>query len=675
MSEIQSAITALATCRSALGESVYQTALQALRRQEHLLRAQSAAAERKQVTVMFADISGFTAISETLDPEDVRSLINACFELLGAVINRYDGYIDKFIGDEIMALFGAPIAHENDPERALRAALDMMAALQTFNSQYRNRLPRPLALHFGINTGLVIAGGIGTAARQDYSVMGDTVNLAARLEGLSESGQILVGQNTYRLAAPFFEFKTLEPVSVKGKAKPVQAYRLLKAKVAVAGQARGLKGLASPLVGRNEELAQLKGALKRLQAGQGSLISLIGEAGLGKTRLMADLKAAAPELEIQWASGRGLSYGENAGYLVARRLFFNLMNIPLEATPVEVEKILQTELRRIFPTNLRPEPGARDQRQKTGDAPENAATDAEALSFLDVYPYLAHLLNAPLTDKATQRVKYLSGEALNRRVLQSAAAYITAIAQRAPLVLAFDDLHWADPSSLELIQQLTALTRRSPLLILLLYRPPRPQSRIREFHAQLNQLPNKAHRVIHLNPLTQQESTQLVENLLLRCDEVSKICKLVVAKTEGNPFYVEEVIRALIDDKVLQPKAGPGWIVNARIDDIAIPDTLQGVIMARVDHLTPKHKRLLQVAAVIGRNFDEKLLAQVMDTGSLQQLQALDLITLKKSEPDRRYAFKHIFTQESVYKSLLRRDRRLLHQQIGQALEAQHSDD
>ncbi|HEX9925665.1 MAG TPA: adenylate/guanylate cyclase domain-containing protein, partial [Anaerolineae bacterium] len=274
---IENSITVLEAKRHILGDDVVDASSTALRQElaeiEEREAAQSALrGERKQVTVMFADISGFTAMSEKLDPEEVRSMINACFERLGVVIDRYEGHIDKFIGDEIMALFGAPIAHENDPERALRAALDMMAALAEFNAEHAARIPKPLALHFGINTGLVIAGGIGTRQRQDYSVMGDTVNLASRLEGLSEAGEILVGENTYRLTAPLFEFEALRPVKVKGKENPIQVYQVLRARTA-AGQVRGIDGLTSPLVGRQIEMDILETALDQAHQGQGGVIS------------------------------------------------------------------------------------------------------------------------------------------------------------------------------------------------------------------------------------------------------------------------------------------------------------------------------------------------------------------------------------------------------------------
>jgi predicted ATPase/class 3 adenylate cyclase len=666
--QVEQVINILQAHRGILGDEMVETSAAALRKQlaepDQLQAPRSSlAGERKQVTVMFADISGFTAMSEKLDPEEVRRIINACFERLGAVIERYDGHIDKFIGDEIMALFGAPLTHENDPERALRAALEMVIVLAAFNSEYADQIPQPLALHFGINSGLVIAGGIGTRHRQDYSVLGDPVNLASRLEGLSEAGEILVGEDTYRLAAPLFEFEALKPVKLKGKEKPVKVYRLRQAKTAP-GQVRGIEGLSSPLVGREQEMEQLKAALGKLIDGKGSIISVIGEAGIGKSRLTRELYLECsnePKVEHTiWARGRGLSYGENVSYLVARDLFCNLLEIDPEDSSAETSLILQSELERLF-----------------------------ANRAIEVYPYLAHLLDLPLDEDTAQQLKDLAGEALHRRVLQSAQRYLAAKARQQPLVLVWEDLHWADPSSMELLEILLPLTQQSPLLLLMVYRP-RRESRLWAFHQQVSQHSYDGHTCIELCPLTLEESNRLLRNLLGKCDIPEKTCQLLLAKAEGNPFFIEEVIRSLIDSGVIVRTEDQGWVITAGFDKIQIPDTLQGVIMARIDRLPPEVKRVLQVASVIGRNFSGQVLAQVLnknrslakgkleDAGSLmskllqhlQNLESVNLLSLRKSEPDREYGFTHIFTQESVYQSLLHTDRRQLHQQVGEALEA-----
>ncbi|GAB4410221.1 MAG: hypothetical protein Fur0044_03900 [Anaerolineae bacterium] len=586
--EIEQAITTLEAREGLVDEVVLATTLAALRKQlVELERSETLPlalkGERKQVTVMFADISGFTAMSEKLDPEEVRSMINACFERLGAVIDQYGGHIDKFIGDEIMALFGAPQAHENDPERALRAALDMMAALETFNDEHAGLIPKRLALHFGINTGLVIAGGIGTRQRQDYSVMGDTVNLAARLEDLSEAGETLVGEDTYRLTGPLFEFEPLKPVALKGKEKPVRVYRLLRAKAAP-GRVRGIEGLYSPMVGRERELARAKEILAHFEQGQGGVISVIGDAGLGKSRLISELcdELCRQNNQIEWAEGCALSYGESASYLAARDMFRKLLGLAPDASPHEVSRALRVEVNSLF-------------------------ADQSA----EIFPYLAHLLDAPLDEESAQRLKYVEGETLQQRILQAVQSYLAAKAKHGPLVLVWEDLHWGDPSSLGLLEATLPLTRTSPLLLLLIYRPAR-EGRVWAFHQRVSALLGDDHQIIELAPLTAAESNQLLDNLLESSQLPEKTRRLIISKAEGNPFYVEEVIRSLIDSGALtRSETGRGWVATARLDDITIPDTLQGVIMARIDRLDAEAKRILQVASVIGRTFPYRVLARV----------------------------------------------------------------
>jgi class 3 adenylate cyclase len=589
--DIEQAIVTLETQRPALGDQIVETSLAALRQQlasidRRELSPSPHRAERKQVTVMFADISGFTAMSEKLDPEEVRSMINACFERLGEAIDRYDGHIDKFIGDEIMALFGAPVTHENDPERALRAALEMVEALAEFNLEHAELIPKPLALHFGINSGLAIAGGIGTSHRQDYSVMGDTVNLAARLEDLSEAGEILVGETTYRLTAPLFEFETLKPIKVKGKAQPVRVYRLVKAKAVPAGQIRGIEGLNSPMVGRVQEFARLKETFNRFLNGQGGVVSIIGEAGLGKSRLVKELsQTCIQEAPATWIEGRALSYGESASYLVGRDVLRNLVGLDLEASSMEAGLTLRSAITQLLP--------------------QQAA---------DIYPYLAYLLDIELDHESAQRIKYLEGEALHQQILQAVRTYILASTQQTPLVIVWEDLHWADPSSLRLLETLLAPARAGSLLHLLIYRRPVRESRIWEFQQKINEIMQEAHLIIELASLTPEESGQLLDNLLGSDALPEQVRELIIGKAEGNPFYLEEVIRSLIDSQAITRAAGNGhWVAAPWLDKIKLPDSLQGVIMARIDQLDPDTKRTLQVASVIGRNFPYEVLSQVMD--------------------------------------------------------------
>ena len=423
ITQLEAAIAHLEAQRSALGDTVVETALAPLRRRLAELEqaerepAPTFAGERKLVTVMFADISGFTTLAETMDPEAVRDLMNACFERLVPIIEKYGGTVDKFIGDEIMALFGAPIAHENDPERALRAALEMMDALTRFNAERG----ADLELHFGINTGLVIAGGIGTRGRQEYSVMGAAVNLATRLEEVSERGDILVGPDTHRLTEPLFEFELLEPIRVRGKAEPVPAYRLLAPK-AISGKVRGIVGLESPLVGREAELRALQESVERLRAGVGGIVTIVGEAGLGKSRLVAELRSQVSGLRLDWVEGRCLSYGASIAYLLWLDVLRGLLGVTAETPPVAVRDALRERTERLE----------------------------------DAYPYLARMMSLrpdgstssprrlveglPLEAETEDTVRDLEGEKLKVGAFRAIETLIESMARRRPLVIVCEDL-------------------------------------------------------------------------------------------------------------------------------------------------------------------------------------------------------------------------------------------
>jgi class 3 adenylate cyclase len=296
--ELESAIISLEAQRSVVGDSIVDSAIAALRRQlaelDQPIRKPSAQEERKIVTILFADVSGFTSLSEKLDPEEVRNLINSCFERLVPIVRKYEGTVVQFMGDEIMSVFGAPVAHENDPERALRVALEMMAAIAVFNRDQAIEFN----IHVGVNSGPVVAGQVGAQERRDYLVMGDAVNVAARLAGAANGGEIYVGAITYRRAAALFDFEMLPRLKLQGKEKPVEVHKLIGLKKAP-GATRGIEGLRAPLIGRQSELAEIQSAFRKLRTGVGTILAIVGEAGLGKSRLIAD---ALRSTDIPWAT-------------------------------------------------------------------------------------------------------------------------------------------------------------------------------------------------------------------------------------------------------------------------------------------------------------------------------------------------------------------------------------
>lgn len=599
--------------------------------------------ERKQVTVMFADISGFTAMSEQRDAEEVVTLVNACLARLSECVYRYEGTIDKYIGDAIMAVFGAPRAHEDDPERAIRTSLDMRDALGEFNANPPLPLTDPLGIHIGISTGYVIAGYIGTEPHQAYTVMGDAANLASRLEDLSERGQIFVSEDTYRLTSRLFVFKELEPVAVKGKAEPVKIYEVLGARDQP-GSMRGLTGLHAPLVGRDADAQKLALAVANLQAGHGGIVLVEGEAGIGKSRLVAEVRHNLEGLlpGFRWLEGRGLSYGRSLSY----HLLASVLRNYLQLSDEDDETRVWLKLKAVGPDLF----GSRSD---------------------EVLPYLAMLLGLRLPEAMAERIPQADPQLLQQRVFAAFGEWVEAVSASEPLVLAFDDLHWADPSSVGLIEYLMAIAWHNPLLILCVSRPDReaPFWEIRE-----RAMADYADKLIHvpLNPLSSRESRELVDSLLQMEDIPPEVEQVVLSRAEGNPLFVEEVLRTLIEEGTLTRDDG-AWRVTRMVDVTEIPDTLQGVLTARIDRLDESMKRVVQIAAVVGRVFQRYVLDRVVDDSSmlddcLAQLQIAQIIRERSPEPEPEYIFKHILTQEAAYQSLLSHQRKAYHRRVADAL-------
>ena len=599
--------------------------------------------ERKQVTVMFADISGFTAMSEQRDAEEVVTLVNACLAELSECVYRYEGTIDKYIGDAIMAIFGAPRAHEDDPERAIRTALAMGEALDEFNAKPPLPLVDPLGIHVGIGTGYVIAGLIGTQRHQDYTVMGDAVNLASRLEDVSNRGQIFVSEDTYRLTSRLFVFKKLDPIAVKGKANAVNIYEVLGAREQP-GSMRGLTGLQAPLVGRDSEAQKVSLAVSNLQAGQGGILLVEGEAGIGKSRLVAEVRhhLDGTPLDCRWLEGRGLSYGRSLSYHLMAGVLRNYLDLSDEDDEARVWFKLQAM------------------------GPDLFGSRAD-----EVLPYLAMLLGLRLPEAIAEKIPQADPQLLQQRVFIAFGEWVEAVGAEGPLVLAFDDLHWADPSSVDLIEYLMALTLHDPLLILCVSRPDReaPFWEVRE-RAMAEYAGSLVH--ISLNPLSLHESRNLVNSLLQMEDVPPEVEKVVLGRAEGNPLFVEEVLRTLIEEGTLTRDNGV-WRITRAVDVTEIPDTLQGVLSARIDRLNDPVKRVVQIAAVVGRVFQRYVLDRVVDDASilddcLAQLQIAQIIRERSPEPEPEFIFKHILTQEAAYQSLLGQQRRSYHRRVADAL-------
>jgi len=619
------------------------------------------AGARRVVTILFSDIKGSSAMARDMDPEDVMEIMDGAFDVLIEPIMRYEGTLARLMGDAILAFFGAPITHEDDPERACRAALDIIAGGERYAERLREeRSIEGFNVRVGINTGLVVVGEVGSDLRVEYTAMGEAINLAARMESAAEPGTILITEDTHKHIAPLFETQSLLPIEVKGWEEPVPVFRVLSPEE-LPGKVRGIEGLQSQMVGREAELGVLLGAVERLRLGEGGVVTIVGEAGIGKSRLVAELRRAAAGGEdaaaLQWIEGRCLSYGGSMAYLLWLDVLHSALDVTLDASPGRVGEKLRAWVGDLCPDRTN-----------------------------DVHPYLARLLSLPLDGQHQKLLDDLGGQELRERTMAAVEIVVRCSAERAPLVLVLEDLHWADGTSLALLEHLLPLVENAPLLLVAVFRPYREHRswQLREVAAEGH---GERHVDLLLEPLTATHSQELVGNLLRVGGLPKELTARILARAEGNPFYVEEVIRSLLDEgTIAREEATGGWRVMRKVGDIAIPDTLQGVLVARIDRLQEDTRQVLQMASVIGRVFLYRLLAALASATAaaeatalaasereldahLSRLQREEMIRERVRLPELEYIFKHELTREAAYNGLLKRQRRVFHQQVGESLE------
>jgi len=594
--------------------------------------------ERRLVTVMFADISGFAALAAEMEPESLRELTTSCFDALAPIIERYGGTVHQVVGDEIMALFGAPTAHEDDPERAVRCALALMGAVTSCTPDHR----RVLRLHIGISCGMVYAGPATVAGHREYSVMGDAVNVAARLRQAAAPGEVMIGPEVQRQVDRLVECTSAGSLHVKGRSQPVDAYRLLSLGRASGGPTGS--GVVSPLVDRRAELAALRAALVDLAAGVGAVVMVTADAGVGKSRLMAEVRETDEGRRVRWLEGRGPVHGASSSY----RPFLQILERDAgctadEGEPQRREKLLHRACS-LF-----------------GD---------EAQEFT---PFLTALLNLQPPHDLPTHLADLDSESVGHQVFRTVRQYFARAASESPLALVFEDVHWMDASSTALVEHLLPLVRGSALLVCLCGRPypDSPVVRLAE-GAQLS-CPDRLVQ-LDLGPLCRAESEELLGNLVGRTVLPARLRGSLLDRAEGNPFFLEEEVRALIDLGGLSWEHDR-WRVTPAADGLAVPGSLQSMITARIDLLDPQPKQLLRLAAVVGRNFVRPILAELAEAGvdldrCLTQLQDGQLILVKNAGGEAVYAFKHALVQEATYESIPHPRRRELHAQVARCIES-----
>ena len=591
--------------------------------------------ERRTVTILFADISGFTAMSEKLDPEVVQEIMDRAFERLTAVITGFGGTIDKYIGDAIMALFGAPVALGDDPERAVRAGLGMQRVMVEYSEELKRARGFPLAMRVGVNTGKVIWGRVGGAGEKTFTVMGDAVNLASRLEHAAPLGGVLIGESTSRHVRTAFSLEALEPIQVKGKAELQRTYRVIGE---VSGAARAtLVGPRTPFVGRDDEMAEIVAALEAVKNGAiGSVITLEAPPGTGKSRMVLEIRHEAEDRSVTTLAARSAAFGQGSPFAPWSDL-----------------------LQRAAAIGNLSAPAARD-RLKTWLDETAPGAEIDARWFHE----LANVVD--VSDPEVQRRREQPAQ-FRKGVQEAIASWLESATKQSPVLLLAEDLHWWPAPALELLLAVSAVSTKAPFLILATRRsdplpvawPPRETDRV----LQLQPLDHAA-----LHSLTRGVlGHEVPPGLLARLENIS----------EGNPFFAEELLQAYIDRGALHTSADrAGWIWDETIAErLDLPTTVEGVTQARIDSLPNREKHILQMAAVAGRTFWEGLLTTMGEPGvgeALLQLIARDLIHARRSRlaGEKEYAFKHATIQSVAYENHLKRERIVDHRRVAEWLEA-----
>ncbi len=606
------------------------------------------AGQNRNVTILFVDICDFTPLSERLDQEDVYALVREFSQRMGQCVSRYDGLVDKMTGDGLMALFGAPVAYENNAERAVRAALDMLSEVTHFSQEMQQKKGTAIRVRIGLNSGQVVVGGISTPSLINYTAIGNTVNLASRLCSAAEPGTAYASEHVYRMTRHLFNFQSTPMLTLKGITQPVQAFRVLDARPR-SSVTRSLGGQSLPMVGRDAQLEVLLQCAQSLTDRRlGQFVLITGEAGIGKSRLLQVFKQGLNKTAVRTLEGQSEPFQHGASYALLGDLIRNSIDPVANAGEDQAASLART----------------------VGEVLQDQAAE-----------YLPYLSYVTLPESAGPqdggRFEFLDSSQLRMQIFLAVRTWFLALSSEAPLVLILDDLHWADEPSLEFVKFLVDTVRDAPLLIVAstrTYDPSDPVSSVAEKAAQLGNrfIP------IDLDILSPQESEQVLMNLLA-ADEIPPHLKALIAERSGGlPLYLEEFLRTLLDTGMLV-KEGSALRLTAGLEQIAqqVPDTIEGLVLGRFDRLADDQKKALQRMAVVGTQFNISLLLRILP--DLQEQAMLDLLSslagrglllpAVSAPHDPGYSFKNSMTAEIIYNTLLRPEKMALHGAVGLAIE------
>jgi class 3 adenylate cyclase/tetratricopeptide (TPR) repeat protein len=590
--------------------------------------------ERRHLTILFTDLTGYTRLMEKYDPEDIQALMAAITRNCIKIIHTYNGHVERVLGDEVLGLFGLPKTHEDDAIRAIKAAREIHA---TVTGMKPESLPagESIAMHTGINTGLVVTAR-SSPKDGTFDLSGDAVNLASRLSDMAQPNQILVGPETYRQAFGFFNFDVMQAMQIKGKSRPISIYAVKDEKDRPMAGQRKVR-LHSAFIGRQAEMNQLTGAMKDLENGLGAIISVIGDAGTGKSRLLQEFEHSQSGKRINWITGYAFAHTQQIPYFPLVHLVRRWL--ALDGTATEEQMSLGIA-RRVG---------------------ELLGLHAEEI------PIIQGLIGLEVEETIA-----MSPEEWRKRLKYAMLNLLSAIARQAPTVFCMEDIHWGDSASFKLLKDII-FNFKVPALVICAFRP-----HFSLFTSHEQKSIAALYKEVRVGELSVAEAEDMMGSMLNTEDLPQELCRLIRSRAEGNPFYMEEILNALVESNALVFEDGR-WHLQRTFKDTDIPSTIHGVIAARMDQLYPEDRRILQEAAVIGRSFLYDVLKQIsvyrdlVDTG-LFKLERAGLIQPRSLHPEMEFIFKHALIQEVSYDSLLRNERQRVHERVGRTIERLYQD-
>jgi predicted ATPase/class 3 adenylate cyclase len=593
--------------------------------------------ERKIISILYVDIAGFTMISETMDPEKVQEMLNTIFENISYSITKFGGTVHKFIGDEVMALFGAPIAYENHAERAGWAALEILKSITDITEM----INLSINLHIALHSGEVVLGKVGSEEVHDYTVIGDTVNVAARLEKIAPTNEILVSKEFFERTKHAFKFERFGDTDIKGKRKPITCYLLRDTRLS-RDKIRGIRELETPLLGRDKEMSFLVDNVNEVNQNKSLKILIIkGQPGIGKTRLFQEFRDTLDREKYSLFETRSLPFGQEELHPF-KQLIRNITEITTDMSVEESTESAIKSFKNLF--------GSRD---------------IGVLDLMDIILDFTSIKEVNIEPKRKQQIMYYMIENLLKN-----------LSERKPLIIGFEDFHWADSSSLLLLRHLIDFLRDQPILFILISRPLLRDDPVADFFSLYRNRDFSS--LLELNPLSKETSLKLITTLLSIDKIPSEVKEQIVQRGEGNPLFIEEVLKVLMDQKVLY-KEGDNWLAQEDIVVQNIPHSINEIVMGRVDLLEDIEKKVLQYASVIGRIFWDKPIREAFKQSTISELSSLSNKGFVQQrvesifEDAKEYIFNHILIQESIYSSILKRVRKNIHGEFGLWLEENYA--